>query len=127
MPSLCARILSGFDDPACAPDRWQALLSHSPTNVVYLTYPWQRAWWETHGCGRLMLVAAERDGEVIALAPFYCFKSGIYFVGAGEAEYVEFSGDTRDPAVLAALIRTAREAADDLEDMKFHLLPETTP
>ncbi len=127
MSAIRTRILSGFDDPACTPDRWLALLQQGPTNVVYLTWQWQRAWWETHGRGRLMLVAAERDDGAIALAPFYCFESGIYFVGAGEAEYTDFIGDCRDPEVLAALISTARDAVDSLEDMKLHLLPETTP
>jgi CelD/BcsL family acetyltransferase involved in cellulose biosynthesis len=126
MSTLRTRILSAFDDPACAPDCWAALLRQGPTNVVYLTWQWQRAWWETHGEGRLMLVAAQRDGRLVAVAPFYCFESGIYFVGAGEAEYTDFIGDC-DAEVLAALIATARDAVDGLEDMKLHLMPATTP
>ena len=55
-----------------------------------------------------MLVAEERDDCTIALAPFYCFESGIYFVGAGEAEYTDFIGDCRDPEVLTALILRPR-------------------
>lgn len=130
LPSMSAirtRILSGFSDPACSSNHWQALLRQGPTNVVYLTWQWQRAWWETHGQGRLLLVAAERDGRMVALAPLYCFESGIYFIGAGEAEYTDFIGDCSDPEVLAALVSTARDAADGLEDMKLHLMPQTTP
>jgi CelD/BcsL family acetyltransferase involved in cellulose biosynthesis len=127
MSAIRTRILTGFDDLACSPDRWLTLLQQGPTKAVYLTWHWQRAWWETHGQGRLMLVAAECDGRAIALAPFYCFESGICFVGAGEAEYTDFIGDCSDPEVLAALISTAREAVDGLEDMKLHLMPATTP
>ncbi len=127
MSAIRTRILSGFSDPACSSNHWQALLRQGPTNVVYLTWQWQRAWWETHGQGRLLLVAAERDGRMVALAPLYCFESGIYFIGAGEAEYTDFIGDCSDPEVLAALVSTARDAADGLEDMKLHLMPQTTP
>jgi CelD/BcsL family acetyltransferase involved in cellulose biosynthesis len=127
MSAIRTRILSGFDDPDCDSAYWLALLRQGPTDVVYLTWQWQRAWWETHGEGELMLVAAERDGRVIALAPFYFFESGVYFVGAGEAEYTDFIGDCSDPKVLAALIGTARDAAPDSEDMKLHLMPETSP
>jgi CelD/BcsL family acetyltransferase involved in cellulose biosynthesis len=127
MSAIRTRILSGFDDPACDPGCWLNLLRQGPTDVVYLTWQWQRAWWDTHGDGELLLVAAEREGRVIAVAPFYFFESGIYFVGAGEAEYTDFIGDCSDPKVLAALIATARAAAPGLEDMKLHLMPETTP
>lgn len=127
MSAIRTRILSGFDDPACTPDCWQALLRRGPSSVVYLTWEWQRAWWETHGEGRLLLVAVERERRVIALAPLYALDSGIYFVGAGEAEYTDFIGDCLDAEVLTAMISTARDAVDGLEDMRFHLLPATTP
>ena len=127
MSTIHTRILSGFDDPACAPEAWTRLLEQSPTNVVFLTWQWQRAWWETCGAGQLLLVAAERDGRVIALAPFYCFESGLYLVGSGESDYQDFIGEVCDPDVLTALIGTAWEAAGGPEDTKTCLVPQQSP
>ena len=45
---------------------------------MYLTWHWQRSWWETLGCGQLVLIAAERAGRVVAVAPFYA-DSGMIF------------------------------------------------
>jgi CelD/BcsL family acetyltransferase involved in cellulose biosynthesis len=127
MSEICTRILTGFDDPACAPDIWMQLLARSPTNVVFLASQWQRAWWETRGEGDLLLVAAYRDGRLVALAPFYASDACIYFVGAGWSDYHDFLGDSSDPQVLAALLAQARDAIDQPEDMKLHLVPEPSP
>ena len=51
-----------------------------PDNV-YLTWEWQRAWWTIHPRGQLLLVAAEREDRVVAVAPFYVDHGMISFVG----------------------------------------------
>ncbi|HJN17286.1 MAG TPA: hypothetical protein QGH10_17405 [Armatimonadota bacterium] len=59
MSTLTTRILQGFDDPAFGRRQWQDLLEGSPANHIYLTWHFQRAWWETFGTGRLLLILAE--------------------------------------------------------------------
>lgn len=71
--SLSTRVLSGFGDPACAPEQWESLLSRGESDIVFLTRPWLRAWWEAAGDGELLLAApvvdlARQHESVIAAA-----------------------------------------------------------
>jgi CelD/BcsL family acetyltransferase involved in cellulose biosynthesis len=111
-------VLAGFDD--LDPEQWQTLLRLGDTDVVYLTRAWQRAWWETLGEGRLLLTVAERGGRVIALAPFMTANGMIYFVGTGEADYLDFLGDVGDPKVLDSLLATARDSVPDFQGFKLY-------
>jgi len=119
-----ARRLSGFDDPACSWDCWNRLLEQSDTNVISLTKHWLEAWWETVGSGDLLLIAAERDGEIIALAPLFALEGMVFFLGAGESDYLDFIGDVHDPDVLSALLASAREATPGFVGFKLHLIPD---
>jgi CelD/BcsL family acetyltransferase involved in cellulose biosynthesis len=114
------RVLTGFDDPALGAGQWDALLRQGDTDVMYLTRAWQRSWWEAFGQGQLLLIAAERDGRVIALAPLYADAGMVFFTGAGEADYLDFIGDVGDPQVLDALLRTARARVPDFEGFRFY-------
>jgi CelD/BcsL family acetyltransferase involved in cellulose biosynthesis len=117
-------VLTGFDNPLCSPERWEQLLRRSDTDVVFLTWQWLRAWWETVGEGELLLIAAERQGEVVALAPLYATDGMVFFLGAGESDYLDFLGDIGDTEVLAALLRAARQRVPDFIGFRFPLVPE---
>src|SRR5438105_3675679 len=92
-----ARRLDGFDDPALGREGWQRLVETSGSDVVYRTWEWQRAWWETLGTGELLLIAAECQGVIVALAPLYAEEGGIYFLGSNEeADNLDFIGATGD-------------------------------
>jgi CelD/BcsL family acetyltransferase involved in cellulose biosynthesis len=108
MAAVRTRRLAGFDDPAFGPDQWDHLLAQGDTDVVYLTWMWQRSWWDAAGDGELLLIAAERNGQVVALAPFYSVSGMVYFIGCGEADYLDFLGDVGDPQVLDTLLGAAR-------------------
>ena len=123
---LGARVLQGFDDPAFSADAWNALLHTGDTDVVYLAWQWQRAWWKTMGRGRLLLVAAERDGRVVALAPFYADSRMVFFVGSGSADYMDFIGDISDPAVLDVLLETARAQVPGFVGFRLYCVLETS-
>ena len=118
------RVLSGFDDPAVGPERWANLLAHGDTDEVFLTWDWLRAWWETLGRGQLLLIAAQRENEVIALAPFYSEAGMVFFLGSGfQAYYLDFLGDISQPEVLDALLRTARDHVCDFQGFQFFWIP----
>src|SRR5688572_23474241 len=119
-----ARRLTGFDDPACTSVHWQRLLSQGDTDVVFLTKEWLEAWWTTVGQGELLLIAAERDGEVIAIAPLFALEGMVFFLGAGESDYLDFIGDVHDPDVMTALLSVARDEAPDFAGFKLHLVPD---
>ena len=122
------RILTGFDDPSFGREAWECLLHAGETNTVFLSWEWQRVWWETFGRGALLLIVAEQEGEPVALAPLYTDEGMIYFVGSGfESYHLDFIGHTNDPDVLDALLETAREATSNFVGYEFYFVADSTP
>jgi len=119
------RVLDGFDDPGFGVEQWEKLLSESDADIVYLTWHWQRSWWETFGKGQLLLIVADREGVDVALAPLYCRSGMVYFIGAAhwQAYRLDFIGDIREPEVLDAILATARDQAFEFRGFKFEYLP----
>jgi CelD/BcsL family acetyltransferase involved in cellulose biosynthesis len=118
---VAVKVLSGFDDPALGPRVWSELLERGETNAVNLTWHWQRLWWEAFGRGQLLLVAASRGGELVALAPFFA-DSGMIFNICPE-DHLDFVGDVSDPVVLDAILSTARDCVDNLLGFRFYFIP----
>ena len=118
------RLLSGFDDPLLTPERWSALLQTGDTNVVFLTWHWQRAWWDTFGRGQLLLIAIERDGQIEALAPLFAEAGMVFFAGSGESDYLDFIGDVSSPGDLDLILETARESVKEFLGFRFYLVPD---
>jgi CelD/BcsL family acetyltransferase involved in cellulose biosynthesis len=115
-----AQVIQGFDDLAFGPGRWEELLSEGETNVIYLTWHWQRSWWEALGRGELLLVGGEKSGRIVALAPFYTHCGMVFFVGSGESDYLDFIGDISDPDILDAILGVARDLAPDFTGFRFY-------
>src|SRR4051794_23919497 len=58
-------------------EKWNALLSKSRSDTVFLRWEWMHTWWRHFGRNRtLFLIGAESDGELVGLAPFYVDASG---------------------------------------------------
>lgn len=117
------RVLRGFDDPSLGPEEWHGLLQQSPTDEVFLTWHWQRSWWESYGRGKLLLVVAEHNGRSVALAPLYADSGMIFFVGSNLADYLDFIGNTCDLEVLEAVLETARDSISDFVGFRFYKVP----
>jgi CelD/BcsL family acetyltransferase involved in cellulose biosynthesis len=61
--------LSGFD---ALRGEWNALLKRSAFDTLFLTWEWQRTWWEHIGEGDLFLITMRDDqGHLIGIAPLY--------------------------------------------------------
>lgn len=126
--SVTTRVLSGFDDPAFGAAAWERLLRASNSDNVYLTWEWQRAWWECFGEDGLLIILAERAGQPIALAPLFFDSGMIYFIGTGfESGYLDFIGDISDREVLDSILDCARQSVSDFREFKFHFLPDESP
>ena len=124
---ISTRVLSGFDDPTFGPEQWEKLLADSNTDIVYLTWHWQQTWWKLHPRIQLMLIIAENNGQVVALAPFYAESGMIFFVGTGfESGYLDFIGDIGNPDVLDALLETARANVSDFSGFRFYFVPDSS-
>jgi CelD/BcsL family acetyltransferase involved in cellulose biosynthesis len=120
--NVTAEVLSGFDDPRIGPRVWSELLEHGQTNAVNLTWHWQRVWWESFGRGRLLLIAAWRDDQLIAIAPLFA-DSGMIFNICPE-DHLDFVGDVSDPVVLDAILAVARDCVDDFLGFRFYFVPD---
>lgn len=118
--------LNGFDDPRLSRADWDALVARSASDVVFLTWAWQSAWWEVFGRGELLLIAAQRDGAIISVAPLFTEAGMIYPVGSGGSDYLDFLGDTSEPEVLASLLDHARRCVKDFIGFVFYHLPESS-
>jgi CelD/BcsL family acetyltransferase involved in cellulose biosynthesis len=69
----------------------------------------------------------ERDGELLTLAPLFADSGMIFFVGSGGSDYLDFIGDTSDPALLETLLATARAAVPDFLGFRFYHVPDASP
>src|SRR4051812_39268069 len=101
-------VVDSFDDARLNPDLWGQLLARGETDTIDLTWPVQRAWWESFGHGRLLLVAAEQDGCITAVAPLFTDEGIIYNICPKDC--LDLIGDISSPDVLEGLLRTARDA-----------------
>lgn len=116
-------LLSGFDDQAV----WHELQPMSPTNTVFQTWHWQKAWWDVFGRGELLLIMVKRDGRPVALAPLFAEGGMVFFVGSGGSDYLDFLGNTSDSAVLDLILETAREMCPGFVGFRFYLVPDDSP
>lgn len=121
---LTIHLLSSFDDPALGGEQWNALLCVGDTQTVFQTWEWQKAWWGAFGRGQLLLLAAERGGRIVALAPLFYDSGMIFFVGSGGSDYLDFIGHIDDLDLLAALLEKARARVPDFLGFRFYHVPE---
>jgi CelD/BcsL family acetyltransferase involved in cellulose biosynthesis len=79
---------------------WDNLLSQNAVNVPFLTYGYQRTWWEHKGGGEwpqaeLRIVTAKQGEELVGIAPLFIGtrngKAEIHFIGSIEiSDYLDF-------------------------------------
>ncbi len=127
MAEIQTYTVRSFDDPRLGRERWDEILRCGTTNVVCLTWHWQKTWWETFGRGELLIVVAEKNGVPVALASLMAIDGMVYFVGSKGSDCLDFSGDVSDPDVLYAILITAREHVSGFIGFKFCFVPEYSP
>jgi CelD/BcsL family acetyltransferase involved in cellulose biosynthesis len=123
--TITTRVLTGFDDASFGAEAWDRLLATGPTRSFDLTFPVQRAWWDTLGHGQLLLVVASRDDADIALAPL--FESGGMIFNIASKDQLDVIGDASEPSVLDALLNTARGAVSNFLGFRLYLVPDSSP
>jgi CelD/BcsL family acetyltransferase involved in cellulose biosynthesis len=116
------RVGARFDDRLASV--WREVQANGQTDEVFQTIEWQQAWWETFGRGRLMLIAAERHGRPVALAPLFADGGMVFFVGSGGSDYLDFIGDVSDPDVLDAILISARNCVPNFAGFRFYHVPD---
>ncbi|MEW6323815.1 MAG: GNAT family N-acetyltransferase [Nitrospirota bacterium] len=125
-------------------DAWDRLLDKALVKTPFATHEWQAAWWKHFGRHQsLYLLSVERQGELVAIAPFMLGRRGpfrlLQFIGTGRSDYLDFiiAAHCREalPAIIAYLARHADEwdliSLEDWAEDSAHLarwrdlLPET--
>lgn len=118
------KVFDDFDDPAIGPDTWGRLLSEGDTDTINLTWQWQRTWWGAFGRGKLLLVTAERNGKMVALAPLFADEGMVY--NLCPEDHLDFVGDISDPDVLDAILDTVCSHVDNFKGFLFYFIPNTS-
>lgn len=51
---------------------WNGLVKRSPTDTVFLTWEWQKRWWDAYQPGELRIIAARDEaGKLLGIAPLF--------------------------------------------------------
>lgn len=91
---------------------WNALLENSHVRVPFLTFEFQRAWWDHLGGGEWkdaelnILVGRSPEGQILGIAPLFRTKNSagervLHFVGTHEiADFLDFIVRPRDHAAF---------------------------
>jgi len=119
------RLLTGFDDPLIGAQAWNDLVRSGSTDVLFLTFEYQKCWWEVFGRGQLLLIAAFRHEQLLAIAPLFTDGAMIYFVGSGGSDYLDFIG-LMNGELLRGMMRLAGEQVSGLLGFRFYHLPENS-
>jgi CelD/BcsL family acetyltransferase involved in cellulose biosynthesis len=119
--TVTAHLVTDRRDPTTE-GLWNQLLLTGTTNEVFLTWEWQRAWWETFHRGTHLIISAERNGRVQAIAPMFAEDGMAFFCGVGGSDYLDFIG-TIDVETAAAVLTCARELIPNFVGFRFHHVP----
>jgi CelD/BcsL family acetyltransferase involved in cellulose biosynthesis len=92
------KIISQFEE--INTQDWNDVLSQCATNVPFLSYGYQRSWWEHKGGGEwpqaeLCIITAKQDEKLVGIAPLFLGtkdgKTEIHFIGSVEiSDYLDF-------------------------------------
>ena len=120
------RLLNGFDDQHITPDIWNSLLENGNSDVVFLTWHWQKAWWDIFGRGKLLLLVAEKDDIPVAIAPLFEDGGMIFFTGSGGSDYLDFIGNINDIYILQSILEFAVATVTKFVGFRFYHIPEAS-
>jgi CelD/BcsL family acetyltransferase involved in cellulose biosynthesis len=116
---------------------WEALLWRSSGSTVFLSWEWQKIWWEWFGQqAQLSILAVRDDGELVGLAPLYSLPTTqgprtLQLVGGVDvSDYLDVLvvADDRAEKVYGALWRfLTNEHGDAWDLLDLHNVPSTSP
>ncbi|GEO11773.1 GNAT family N-acetyltransferase [Segetibacter aerophilus] len=117
------RVLNSFDERELSAEVWNKVLAKGTSDVIFMTWQWQRVWWKVFGRGNLSIIVAEQENETFAIAPLFSEYGMLYFVGSGGSDYLDFIGDI-DEDVLGEMLRLASNEVEDFAGFQFYHIPK---
>src|SRR5437867_10191820 len=68
---------------------WNNLLQGAGIDHPFLTHEWVRTWWQSFGSGKtLHIIAVQRRGKLVAIAPMMLSKERIYGLNVRLLEFI---------------------------------------
>jgi len=123
---LQIKLLNGFEDTQFSREKWNDLVSAGKSDLIFLTWQWQKAWWDAFGRGQLLLLLAEENDTPVLLAPLFADKGMVYFVGSGGSDYLDFIGDTGKEDILFEMLSIVCSKVENFQGFLFyHVLSES--
>lgn len=93
MPELTIRVITEENEFAALATAWNSLLVNSYANNIFLTWECIFSWWQAYRTNKkLLVIAIEKNKELIGLAPLYITKAR--FFGIRKLKHIEFIGST---------------------------------
>lgn len=112
---------------------WNALLSDSNADCVFLTYQWQSSWWEAYHPGDIWAMAVRDGGELVGLAPWFVRQEGggrrvIRAIGCVDVtDYLEvIACKGREREVFEAMAQFIATRGADYDDIRLCNVPEAS-
>jgi CelD/BcsL family acetyltransferase involved in cellulose biosynthesis len=128
--ALAVTCAEAFDDDLA--QQWDALLPHAPTNTVFLTSAWLRAWHVTLGQHQPLIIPQVRiGGRLVAAAAFVASDGVVEFAGRGPSDYLDIVLDTSVDErtrgrAIGALLKTAKSATPHFRHFRLdRIQPES--
>src|SRR5437588_5453748 len=86
---------------------WDALLARAEGSL-FQTWEWQWSWWRHFGRGRLCILTAREEGELLGIAPLMLGRyfgvpfRRLQFIGTLGSDYLDLIVDRSEEAALVA-------------------------
>ncbi len=120
------KVLDGFEDAKISSAIWNELVRKSSSDVIFLTWQWQKVWWEVFGRGKLLLIVAEQNDMLITIAPLFADGQMIFFVGSGGSDYLNFIGKIDDANIIEGILSVAIKKVPDFLGFRFYHVADQT-
>ncbi len=125
--AVSATVHGGFDDPALSGFDWEGAVTAGPSDTVFLTREYQRAWWSTYGRGELLLIGVDGEAGPVGLAPLFADGGMVFPVGSGGSDYLDVVGDFSAPGAMEAVLEAAADATPGFLGARFYHVPDASP
>lgn len=119
---------------------WEALLTESASQTVFLTWEWLKPWWDAYGTSRrlLFLTGWDSDRRLAGIAPLYRSRRE---AGATAVEVLQLLGDGstdsdnldfivqrgKESAFLRAVLDWLAQHSADWDILELNTVPEQSP
>jgi CelD/BcsL family acetyltransferase involved in cellulose biosynthesis len=89
---------------------WETLVKISPTQTIFQSFGWHKAWWETFSSDKKLFLIGIKDNEKLCgLAPLALFSKGrhtiLKFMGTGHSDYCDFLYPIKETAIFEELFK----------------------